>query len=589
MPLNADRSYTPPSVSGYFPSDLFNASAGFTQSQQQQLQAKLSLRVVDRLPEGDIIFGQVTVEDTRGGLNVTQGRFDEDFDRIASGDLDGRFYRTLILPQLITNTATPDPGGTLVGMHAVNFNNLLHIGIGSTTNAALFAETSASNPVIAAVTHTPTSSITMLSTAAAGAANSATRLAVGYSAVAQVVRLLDTAYTSTDMGAATGRCWGLIQTFINNNTLLIYSQGAIRYLDSTVAVNTAPTVGLSNVPNGGFALGMAKLAGAPIRPYWVWPLVENTDGMLLSTAERPGRVVSTNQEGTDYQYIPMGLKFVFSACVVNGTAIVATDKERVMYYDGRSTARDLGWTSARTPDGNRIYECRGVAANGPEVWVRVNHKAAANGAGNTNAWWEVYNLETGAWHIVSTSTTMTSTGSYSNLPGGSLPLSETTGFIQDYSDGSWRRMFVPVYGYNPYNTYRQTDSAQASSGNEYAASATFTAPDWEIPGLEGWPKLTTRILFMGDVDSGGTAATPAYVTWTAGNMSATFGTGLSGRAQLYDVLDNQDLWYKFAPTCTVARTTASTRYTPNALPVMFEFLAFVGAGATPWGFVEDVR
>ena len=590
MALDANGNFIPPSVSGYFPGDLYNTGVSGARGEGQQLQARYTTRVVKRVPEGVIVHFQVTLEDTRGGLNVIEGRFDEDFDRVQASSADTRFYRTLILPQLTTDASTPDPGGTLVGLHSVNFNSLLHFGIGATADNALFAETSATNPVVAAVTYTPTSSITMLSTVAAGAANAALRMAVGHSAVAQVVRLLDTSYSSTSMHADTGRCWGMIQTFINNNTLLIYSQGAIRYLDSTVAVTTQPTVGLSNVPNGGFALGMAKLAGAPVRPYWVWPLAENTSGMLLSSAEAPGRVVSTNQEGTDYQHIPMGLKYVFSACIVNGNGIVASDKERIMYYDGRSGARDLGWTSARAPDSDFVYECRGLASNGNEVWARVNFKTISGGTGETTGWWEVYNLENNSWHRVSSPHTYGSTGTYGNLPGGALPISETTGFIHDYSDGSWRRMFVPVYGYNPFSTYRHTVGAEvAAGGYEYNLAANVTWPEYELPGLEGWPKIISRILFMGNVDAGGTDATAGYVTWTAGNMSATFGTGLSGRAQLVDTTDNGDVFYKFQPLCTLSRTTASSRYTPNALPVMFEGFAFVGNPDAPTSWYQDVR
>ena len=589
MPQDANGNFIPPSVSGYFPGDLYNTGINAARGEGQQSAARFTTRIAKRVPEGVIVHWSATLEDFRGGLNVTEGRFDEDFDRIADADADARFYRTLILPQKAESALTPDPTGTFAGMHSANFNNLLHIGIGDGANVALYAETSATNPVIVAKTYTPTSAITSLSTVAAGAANSALRLAVGHSAVAQVVRLLDTAYASTSMHADTGRCWGMIQTFINNNTILIYSQGAIRYLDSTVAVTTQPTVGLSNVPNGGFALGMAKLAGAPIRPYWVWPLAENTSGMLNYSAEAPGRVVSTNQEGTDYQHIPMGLKYVFSACIVNGNAIVATDKERIMYYDGRTGARDLLWVSNRTPNSDRVYECRGLVANGPEIWCWVNHKASPSGSGNTRVWWEVYNLETGAWHKVNAHYTMSSTGSWGILPAGPLPLSETTGYIHENAEGAWIRLFVPVYGYNPYNVYRQTSGSGANTGNEYEAEATLTCPEWELPGLEGWPKIVTRIVFMGDVDAGGTAATAAYVEWSAGNMTARFGTGLEDRAQLVDLTDNGNVFYKFQPTCSLKRTTASTRYTPNALPVMFEGYAFVGNPDVPVTWYEDIR
>ena len=583
--------YTPPKVSGYFPSDLYNFGAPPTPQQQNKARPNFQARVVQTTPEGQVVQWRAMITDVRGGLNTTVGDYESDFDRASSSTADSRFYRSLILPQLTTSAATPDPGGTLVGIHSANFNSLLHVGMGSTTDSSLFAETSATNPAMAAVTYTPTDPITSLSVVSAGGTAAALRLAVGLRVTTNPVDLLDTSYAATAMHADTGGCWGIIQTFINNNTLLIYSQTAIRTLDSTIDVTTAPTVTLSSVPAGGCALGLVKLAGAPIRAAWLWPLDSVANGALLSTAEKPMRVVTTNQEGTDYHEEPVGLKYVFAACIINKSMTAQTDKERITLYDGRGSARDIGWIADREPNSDRVYECRGLAANGNELWIRVNHKAsaAATANTNTNAWWEVYNLETNSFHTASGTLNLTSTGSFGLLPGGPLPLSESTGFLQDYVEGQWRRVFVPVYGYNPYTLYRQTSGADSDTGNEYEASATWSSPEWELPGLEGWPKIVNRILFLGDVDAGGTAATAASVQVSAGNQTATFGTGLSGRAQIVDVEDNGDMFYRLQVDVTLARTTGSTRFTPNALPLVVEGYAFIGNPMPPAEFMWDVR
>ena len=593
MPYNNETGiYTPPAVSGFYPSDLYEFGKQFQSSGQPDTKPEFSARVIDRLPEGDIIAWRVTLRSVHGGLNTTIGDFERDYDRVSSSTLDTRWYRALLLPQLTTNATTPDPGGTLVGMHSCNVMDRLWWGIGSTANNALFNETSATDSTPQAITYTPTGSICSLSAVKSGSATAARMLAVGRtgSNEAQLISSV-TGTVNATMHTDTYRCWGIIQTFINNNQLLIYSNGAIRYLDSTVAATTQPTVGLSDVPDGGYALGMAKLSGAPVRPYWWWPYEDNNSGNLLSSAEKPGRVVSTNQEGTDYQEIPLGLKYIFSSCVVNNSAIAASDKERVVIYDGRAAPRDIPWITDREPDSDRVYECRGLFANGPELWIRVNQKAASGATANTNTriFWEVYNIETNAIHRVSETYTAGSTGSYGNLPGGSMPYSQTTGFAQTYEDGSWRKIFVPVYGYNPYTLYRQTSAAASGTGNEYAESGTYTSPEWELPGLEGWPKIVSRILFMGDVDSGGSASTAATITITAGNMSGQFDVGHSGRAQLADMDDNGSAFYRLQVAITMARTTGSTRFTPNGLPVIIEGYAFVGNNKPPYGFYEDVR
>lgn len=582
--------YTPPAVSGFFPQDLYNYEARTGGYAAGITQPNFDARTLSKTPDGDIIFWRLILEDARGGLNVTVAPYSGTHDRISSSTLDTRFYRTLILPQKTQTYSTPDPGGTIVGLHSLNIFNRLMWGAGSSNGSCLFREAGLSDHTPTAVSgYNSTSAITGMHAGVIGGVTSAQRLIV--SRLTNVMHVIsDTAGTiAGSMHADTNPGWGVIQTPTNDNLLLIYSAGGIRYLRAEDAITDQPTLGLGNVPNGGFPLGMIKLAGAPIRPTWVWPYQETVGGMLANGSESPGHIVQTDVEANDYQEIPMGIKFVFWALNVNNTAIIASDRERIMLYDGKFAARDITWIANREANSDFIYEARGGFVNGNEVWVLVNKRKSTNGTGNTQVWWEVYNLENNSWHQVSAVISGSTTGSMGLMAGSSLPLSATTGFTTAYVDGSWRSIFVPVYGYNPFDLYRNTSGSQATTGNEYEASGTFKTPQWELPGLEGWPKLTTRIFYLGDVDAGGTAATAATATITAGNLSGQFATGLPGRAQLVSMQDNMDLWYKLQVQIDLARTTDSTRYTPNGLPVIIEGVAFVGNIVPPYGWMEDVR
>ena len=320
--------------------------------------------------------------------------------------------------------------------------------------------------------------------------------------------------------------------------------------------------------------------------------------MLLFGSEIPGRIVSTLLEGSDPQELVLPLKRIFFAAIVRD-GIVASDKERIVFHNGRSI-RDLRWIKDRVANSDRLFECRGFWVNGPELYVEVNHRASASGTGSTNRWIEAYNFETDSWHQVSGTTTLSSTGAFGVAAGGSFPFSHETNFLHIYSDGSWRRMFAPPNGYNPFSQYRQTSGAQTGTGNEFEATGTYTSTAWELTGLEGWPKTISRIIFLGDVDAGGTAATAATVRVRAGDptaitngtaASANFVTGLptaQGGAQITDFPDNQDLFYRLQVEIRLARTTASTRFTPNGLPVIIEGFAFPRLPALPTRFLEDV-
>lgn len=451
---------------------------------------------------------------------------------------------------------------------------------GDSGTGTLFKEVSETDPTLE-LTQYAGQNITGLDLVVLDGAATAARLLV--SRANAVMQLLASDYSvATSMHADTNPGWGAMQTFTNDDLVLLYCKGAIRYLRTTDASSTAPTIGISNVPNGGYPVGLIKLGGAPIRPVWVWPYEDNTASMLLEGSEAIGHVVSTNSETTDWQEVPMGIDDVHVAINVNGYAVCANNFKRVMLYDGSSDARDLLWASEREIAAGYELSCRGMACIGNEIWVEtfLHGVEGSDPEPTVQRWFEVYNLETNAWHQVAESASLT-THSHGLIASGDLPFSSSTRRLHTYTDG-WKRTYVPHYGYNP-----RFDN---DPNHTYAASATYSSPSWELPGLEGWPKVISRIIFQGDVDSGGDSDdTDQYVTVTAGGVTATFRPGLSGRDQMWENPVPSDLFYRLQVDIDLARTASATTYTPNGLPVIIEGYCFIEAGRPPSYFMSDVR
>ena len=576
------------------------------------------IRIVKRTTEGDTLHWRVLLNSGRGGVNRIVGSFEKDFDRISRSSLDTRFYGGLILPQLTTAATGPDPDAPFAGLHSVNVLDTLFIGVGDGANLALFRETSATDPTLVAVTFSPgaTTPITMLAAAKTGSTTAARNLLVGTrsTTAGQGIRVIsDTAGTvAATMHDDTRRAWGAIQTFLDNDTILLYTGGgsgaaAIRTLDSTVVSTTAPTVALSNVPNGGCALGLAKLAGAPIRAFWLWPFADNTTGALTFGSEARMRVVSTNQDGTEYQEHTMGLNGVYSACIVNnGSAIIATDLERVTYYDGRSAPRDLQCFTNRGYSSDYAFRARGFAPNGHEILMETNiQESLSTLTINTDRQTEAYNLQTNAWNVISAAEVGPSgQGALSILPAGSLPFSDANRNLHVMIDATspWRRMFIPPPDYNSFYLYRKTSDGSAGTGRAFESTGDYTSPQWTLPGLEGWPKVISRMIFLGDVNDATDNTTRALVRVEAGELGSTFAdgtamlgeftTGQTNREQVVLFDDNQSLFYKLQTRIRIQQGSGGTdaaNFTSNAFPIIIEGYCWVGSLTPPEDWLEDVR
>ena len=608
MPQTGDSSYTPPKVSGYLAPDLatFGAPNAPTPTGPAG-RPKFSSKVVQNTDEGQIIQWRIVIDDLRGGTNITEGPYEEVYNRYAMTTLDtaldGRYYQTLCLQQLATTDAPADAEATVVGVHSVNVLDRLWVAAGLTANKALARETSASNPALQLVTYTATSFISGLAAVVIGGATAAQRLAVCRNGTGDNVQIIsDTSATvAGTMHNDTARCWGIIQSptisTTYNEPLMIYSSGALRFLSKTAAITDAPTATLTNVPNGGYALGLVRLAGGPMRAAWVWPFADTTGGMMTS-ANLTGRVVLTDLEtGTTAQEVNFG-HGIRLATVMNGNAIVAATRSNVFYYDGRSQPRNLRLlenrlmtSSATLAQELTIFDIR---ADGNEIWVRY-------GSGLL-AWLDVYDITTGVWHTVALVPTITAVN---NSWAGKPAVSTNTRFAHFnplYDDGGIFqvpfRIYMPEYGRNPY-TLRLTTGGLG--GAEYRASGSIRLPAYSLPGLEGHPKTVSRIIFGGDVDAGGTAATAAQVTVkiyppgsfedtglhtiaNANGINAVFGTGTRSRAQYFDN-DSQEVFDKLVVGINVERTTADTHYTPNALPIIIEGYCYVRSAVPPAGWV----
>ncbi|MDZ4250771.1 MAG: hypothetical protein U0990_11905 [Candidatus Nanopelagicales bacterium] len=530
-----------------------------------------------------VVGFELVLRDQSGGLNALDGDFDVIGSRSRASSLDTRYPRYLTLPPLLTTQAAPDPGGTITGLHHANIFSTCIIGMGASAfsdgvSASLFKETSATNPTLVGIDYTATSSITCLQPVNLGSATVAKMLLVG--------RLSDPAQLLSD---ATGTVnatlhtdveplWGAIPTFLPELPILLYANGAIRILNGSAAATTQPTVTLSSVPNGGYALGLLPFGG-PWRAYWVWPTANNASGLL--NTEGSGVIVHTTQEGTDpYPLMLPMLRFVRYAAIVPGRqALVASDDEIIVVHDGQ-TIRNTYWASEREPDSDIQQEIRGFFVKDSDVYVMGTRRKSdfTSASPNTTIFIEQLDWRTMTWHRVSAEVTLSVGGRVGPIAG-SLPVSSGSGFSHYHVDGAWYRQWQPFPGgefLTPFHA-RQTAGAAAASGKAAAASGTWTSPYWNFPDFNGYPKEVTEIVFGGRIENVGSPTTAGKVVVTAGGRTATFGTGFTDEHQVSTFPGIGDLWDTLQMTVAATQQsggTDPTRANINAFPITIRGLIY---------------
>lgn len=266
--------------------------------------------------------------------------------------LASSFARSMNLPPLVTvdSTATNEVG-TLEAMSACFLNDggtpRWLVAIGDTADKCLFALTNS----VTHQTYNPGGNILSLTTVKL--VTNTERVIIGRAgAVAQIASNFAGSPTTTSMHANTGSTYGVIRSPLNSTTpgaetLLIYAgaAGATLYSLSsgTAAVTDAPVAVLTNWPSGGYALGITTTSTEGVaRAYWVHPLNTSAASMLDTMA--PGKVVSTNLEGTDFKNVDMKLPFVKHAMLWRG-GIAGTDGKQIHWNNGDII--DLGWNRER--------------------------------------------------------------------------------------------------------------------------------------------------------------------------------------------------------------------------------------------------
>ena len=571
--LTGANAYQPPSTGST--NDVFNLltprtpyTSGFARRP-----ARYSISKLDK--EGNYYYWRIELISTLGGLNAQRGLFPEVHDKLAVSSMDSRFPDQLIQPQLETISTTPDPTSPTVLAWTHAFNTFV-MGSGTGANTSLFFETSATNPVPSAFTYTPLGAILCLVPVVLNTA--VPYLMVGTTGGAN----FRTDLANPPGGSANGTgnlanpTYGAIQTTINDNAVLfltaVSGTGAgLSYLAGTSTVVTAPTLASTRqMPKGGYAVGLISLGG-PARCYWFQPRVSYVNS-ALGTA---GDIISTNQNGADWQPLVItALPYVLYAFPFRG-GIAATDGRDWVHISANGEKRLYEFRD-RYANSNISYRIRGGTANGPELISEVQEIASAGSTTVTNRYLEAYNYELDAWHTISAKTNLSTTGLLGTPAAGALPLSQTTGYVSTYTDGSWYQLNLPPYGYNPYPD-RKTSGATAGTGRTFATGGQVYWPAFQIPGLEGWPLAVRRISGNPQIEiGGGTPSSYPTVNILVGGMSATFVYGYDQGRQEFTFWDNENVVYELQPILNINQQvggTDPTRTTLQALPIVIEGIA----------------
>lgn len=556
----------------------------------------------------DLIRWQIEIYDLRGGFNRPKGSFADIHDRIYESTFDARWPEMALANSLTTYAATPDPSNTPeFAVWSTNIFNRLVMAVTAYADnyTYLYRETSATDPTVTSLTYNK------------GAGHSITGLAavqingVDYLAVqkySQAVELLsDVANPPTSLGSmnsVTAGCYGIIQTSLPDTSLLIKSgfggaTQSIYSIKSTDAYNVTPDTRISGLPYGGYAIGLQSLGGGPVRAYWNWP-TQAPSGTALQPggtggASQPltyyGQVWSTDQSGQYPEKLRLPLKYVTHSAICRD-GIVASDGDRIIFTNGKFV-RDLKIFQNRYDSSTYRYKVIGFyIQDNQELFVEVNR----TGGSFTLRQIEYYNWDLNTWVPVS-GIGIVAANIQSFMTGGSLPVSNTTGFFHDRvgygSAGSWARQYQPPAGTTPHQFV-------GSGVINFENGGVYTSPVWEIPGLEGWLKVGRRIVFKGDVDSGGTGsgggtAANIKVTCNAGNLDTSthsqgnFVTGMPNEHQVRDFEDTSYATYTIQVGIIANNQSGGTNptyYTINALPIVIEGFAMRRPMALPSFRVE---
>ncbi len=516
-----------------------------------------------------------------GGLNKTYADYNYEWDRSLSSTL-WHEEGVLCLPPFTTTAATPDPAGSLAGMHFVQEFNDVIIACGSTNDACLFHATSSTDPTLVALTGAgaaqPGSAFTFAESAIANGVTTVRSVILGKAGGAPVrIASVTTTVAATghaDLNPSYGMWeYNDIRGFLADNG--IYTQPI------SVDISTAPTAVVENVfPDGGFVAGLfvfqQGIFNGVVRVFAGIPDTDTPAGGLLTSAEKTFTIWHWNVLGADREILnfkPVLNKIKWFGITERG--IMATDGERWAMHNG-AYAQEMYAFEDRDANSDRVYRTRGAHIIGDDIYARVNHIAGPNGTGNTNAWSERFNADDWSWNNGSSVSAMASTGVYGVLPGGrGLPWHLETKTMYVYEDGSWRYQTYPNPGVSWFGL-RKTAGSAATTGVKSATTGTFTSPNFRFPDMLSMAKTLFRVTPLGPIRSSGTPTTvpTATITIPGGQSHAFTPHGTNDVVQPWVIKPQDQNWFDlFQWSCLLTQQTGGTDATLtnlNPLPIMFE-------------------
>ncbi len=571
----------------------------------------------------DLRSGYLQVGDfARGGVGaIGFDPHDGDYHGTSFSTLDQRFRRHLILPSLSTGDDLAAGWANAVtasySYASAKVQNQLFISAGAgSASHSLASETSPMDPTLTTITigYASSNDVVGLWPIVQGGATVAQRILHSRKGLAPHVLGL----TGTDIGAMHANlttCYGMVQSPINattpgTGTNGFYANGGIWASPITDAVGTAPTQILSNVPNGGASVGIQSLINDPrgaLRWYMLWPIQDSAGGATYfsnGVQPIPCRVVSVNLEFTDPYEEPIDIQNIVFADFWQRQLVVA-NATRVVVWDGTAN-RDLKIFANRQADSDFKYQLGGIGSDGNVLYALVQKvdmaqvNAALGGAGalgNTTMWLEMYSPALDAWIPCS--------GLIPNTASGSIMIACASGeqnsaytfaamvtcrstklvfspqtsnvHVPSWTPRFWQRQFLAPPNLNPFWNYRQTGASANASQSFAVGPLTWTSPYFELPQLEGRWKRADQVVFMGDVDAGGTAAkVEITINPNQGGTAIPFVAGVTDAARVAQTADTGDDAYWMQLQVSIALTRGSTTtQTPNGLPVVIRGRAYM--------------
>ena len=327
-----------------------------------------------------LYYGWIELYDGTGPIRQ-RGKIDRDHAAKASSTLYTGFPEHGIHPFLTVEQATPDPSTATASLGAfiissVNVFNQIAIAVyglaaGPALESILLTETGATNPALSQRTYAKGDAIVNLA--------NITLIGVNYLAssfVNTAVHLVsDLASTPTAVGsmhANTAASASIVQTELPGRPLGIKAGTVMYTLAGTAAFGDAPTSVMTNVPQGGYVMGLQSLGGGPVRVLWNWPRRTgtfiypgaSTSATALVTSYE-GSIVSTNQGMTDPQTIKLPIDNVLWSFNIRD-GFVACDMDRLIFHNGRFI-KDLEIFRDFPANSNRQYKAVGGYRKGSDL------------------------------------------------------------------------------------------------------------------------------------------------------------------------------------------------------------------------------